>query len=67
MPIYEYECKKCGHCFEELVLAKEAGHPPCPECRSKEVQQLMSAGTIRSQGIASGSGGFKGPACAPSG
>ena len=67
MPIYEYECKKCGHCFEELVLAKDTDLPSCPKCRAKEVQQLMSAGSIRSQGIASGSGGFKGPACAPSG
>ncbi len=22
MPIYEYQCKKCGHEFEQLVLEK---------------------------------------------
>ena len=32
MPIYEYQCKACCHCFEELTLS--ANDPPakCPEC-----------------------------------
>ena len=41
--------------------------PPCPKCQCEDVQKLMSAGCVRAQGIPTGSGGFKGPACKPSG
>lgn len=33
MPIYEYQCPKCQHVFEEWVKASEAhGQEPCPRC-----------------------------------
>lgn len=33
MPIYEYECPKCGHVFEEWGKASEAHkEEPCPVC-----------------------------------
>ena len=67
MPIYEYQCKACCHCFEELVNSSDAPAPQCPQCGCADVQRLMSAGCIRPQGIPSGSGGFKAPACKPSG
>lgn len=42
MPIYEYECDKCGHRFEQLVrIGAEA--PPCPSCASAEVHKRISA------------------------
>lgn len=40
MPIYEYQCKKCGHEFEKLVLGSET--PNCPSCESAKVEKLMS-------------------------
>ncbi|MBI5064237.1 MAG: zinc ribbon domain-containing protein, partial [Desulfatitalea sp.] len=40
MPIYEYQCKKCGKEFEQLVFGKET--PNCPECNSAKVCRLMS-------------------------
>jgi putative FmdB family regulatory protein len=40
VPIYEFECAKCGARFEELVRAGEAA--PCPQCRSSEVRKLLS-------------------------
>jgi putative FmdB family regulatory protein len=67
MPIYEYQCKACCHCFEELTLSSNDPAPKCPECDCKDVEKQMSAGCIRSQGIASGSGGFAEPSCKPSG
>lgn len=33
MPIYEYQCPKCGRVFEEWVKASEAHREePCPDC-----------------------------------
>ena len=33
MPIYEYQCPKCQHRFEEWVKVSEAhGQEPCPKC-----------------------------------
>jgi putative FmdB family regulatory protein len=67
MPIYEYQCKSCCHCFEQLVLSAKETPPKCPQCQCADVDKLMSAGCVRAQGIATGSGGFKPPACKPSG
>jgi putative FmdB family regulatory protein len=40
VPIYEFECQKCGARFEELVPAGETA--PCPQCKSSEVKRLYS-------------------------
>ena len=43
MPLYEYECKKCGHRFEKLVSFSNASkNQPCPSCKSEESEKLMS-------------------------
>ena len=67
MPIYEYVCEKCDHCFEHLTFSISETAPPCPHCQSTKVRKLMSAGCVRPNGIPSGSGGFKQPSCTPSG
>ncbi len=67
MPIYEFECKACCHCFEQLTLSSDEPTPKCPECGCPDVEKLMSAGCVRPQGIARGSGGFSAPSCKPSG
>jgi len=67
MPIYEYQCNGCCHVFESLVFSSEDPQPACPECGCERVKKLMSAGSIRAQGIPTGSGGFTSPACSPSG
>lgn len=67
MPIYEYQCKACCHCFEELTMSAADPMPRCPECDCQDVEKLMSAGCVRAQGIATGSGGFAPPSCKPSG
>jgi putative FmdB family regulatory protein len=41
MPIYEYECRKCGHRFEYLVL-KNTPAAKCPSCQKKDLKQLIS-------------------------
>jgi putative FmdB family regulatory protein len=40
VPIYEFECRKCGAQFEELVPAGQAA--PCPQCKSSEVTRRYS-------------------------
>lgn len=41
MPIYEFECEKCGTRFEELVPS-EAAEVACPSCGSRRARRLMS-------------------------
>jgi putative FmdB family regulatory protein len=41
MPIYEFECSKCGARFEELVRAGRSA--PCPRCGSDEAERRYSA------------------------
>jgi putative FmdB family regulatory protein len=55
MPIYEYECSQCGHCFERLMFAGDKERDlQCPACGAPQVRKLVScAGTISSAG-----GGF---------
>jgi len=63
MPIYEYRCNQCGHDFEELTFSTSGPSPDCPQCSHGDVVKLMSAGSIRPNGVPSGSGGFTPPAC----
>jgi putative FmdB family regulatory protein len=41
MPIYEFECEKCGNRFEELV-GSDAPDPACPACGAAEARRLIS-------------------------
>jgi putative FmdB family regulatory protein len=58
MPMYEYRCRKCGKSFEMLRRMQDADRDSkCPECRSEEVERLLS--TFAGGGCkSSGSGGF---------
>jgi len=40
MPIYEYQCRSCQHQFEAIVRAADT--PACPECRSADLERLVS-------------------------
>ncbi|HMA66433.1 MAG TPA: zinc ribbon domain-containing protein [Desulfosalsimonadaceae bacterium] len=67
MPIYEFVCEQCDHQFEELVSLSDTSYPRCPKCQSEQVRKKISACGIRPNGIPTGSGGFKPPACATGG
>lgn len=67
MPIYEYACHSCRCQFEKIVFASDESDIQCPTCCSNDVLKLISAGSIRPEGIPKGSGGFTPPACKPSG
>ncbi len=42
MPIYEYQCKKCGRRFECLVQGGREKDVVCPDCGAPEPQKLIS-------------------------
>ena len=42
MPIFEYECKKCGHQFEALLKSASSPAPECPECGASDAKRLLS-------------------------
>jgi putative FmdB family regulatory protein len=48
MPIYEYECRACGHQFEYLVLPSSAA-PECPSCKHKDLQKMISLCAVSSE------------------
>ncbi len=51
MPIYEYECLKCGNAFEELVAnAADSSKVTCPGCKSRRVKKGFSLFGFRSKG-----------------
>lgn len=49
MPIYEYECKKCGHRFERIQKFSDKPVTRCPECGGK-VEQLLHAPAVQFKG-----------------
>ena len=49
MPLYEYECKKCGHRFEKLRKFSDKPIKKCPECGGA-VEQLISVSAVRFKG-----------------
>lgn len=60
MPIYEFKCQNCNHCFEKIVFANDAEPIACPECDHKKVKKLLSCthmiGTSGFNSCAPGSG-----------
>ena len=49
MPIYEYQCKKCGHTFEHLARTLSDTAKKCPTCGARHpVKQLSTFSTSES-------------------
>ena len=48
MPIFDYQCRKCSHEFELLVLKGTVAE--CPECKSQDLEQLLSGFAVSSDG-----------------
>jgi len=57
MPIFEYECEKCGAKFEELISSSKQDEVTCPECGSREVTKLFSTFSGGSGTCSTGFGG----------
>jgi putative FmdB family regulatory protein len=50
MPIYEFQCKACGHRFERLQKMSDADPTVCPTCGEPQVGRLLSAPQFRLAG-----------------
>jgi putative FmdB family regulatory protein len=42
MPIYEYQCDKCGHEFEREQRMADSPVKTCPRCKARRVTKLIS-------------------------
>lgn len=49
MPLYEYECTKCGHRFELIQKFSDPPVEKCPRCKAP-VRKLLSAPAIQFKG-----------------
>jgi putative FmdB family regulatory protein len=47
MPLYEYQCRACGHSFETLV--RDSEQPACPACQSHDIERLLSSFGVSSE------------------
>lgn len=50
MPIYEYECQKCGHQMEALQKMSDDPLVECPACGEHELKKMVSAAGFRLKG-----------------
>ncbi len=46
MPLYEYECVKCGHRFEERRKVTDPPASRCPECKARVKRIYQPVGII---------------------
>lgn len=42
MPLYDFECKTCGHVFEELIF-EEDEKVPCQACQGNDTARKVAA------------------------
>lgn len=49
MPLYEYQCKRCGHRFEKIQKFSDKKIRKCPECGGP-VEQVISAPAVQFKG-----------------
>ena len=50
MPIYEYLCDGCNHCFDELQKVSDAHVSVCPKCSEERVRRVVSSSSFHLKG-----------------
>lgn len=50
MPIYEYQCKLCGHTFDTLQSFSEEPLTDCPVCKKPALKKLVSESAFHLKG-----------------
>ena len=49
MPLYEYQCKKCGHRFERIQKFSDPDPKRCPQCGGK-IERMLHAPAVQFKG-----------------
>lgn len=60
MPIYEFECRRCGHVWDRLQRLSDPDPADCPQCQAAEVGRRMTAAGFRLKGAGWYETDFKG-------
>ena len=50
MPIFDYQCRQCGHLFDALQKLGEGALRKCPECGKLALEKLLSAPALQAKG-----------------
>lgn len=50
MPIYEYQCSRCGHHLETIQKMSDDPLKDCPECHQPTLNKLVSAAGFQLKG-----------------
>jgi putative FmdB family regulatory protein len=50
MPIYEYQCRDCGHILEALQKISDEPLKECPICNKDTLGKLVSASSFQLKG-----------------
>ena len=50
MPIYEFECRSCGHVWDRLQKLSDPDPEACPTCAAGEVGRRVTAAAFRLKG-----------------
>ncbi|MHB0877749.1 MAG: FmdB family zinc ribbon protein [Anaerolineae bacterium] len=61
MPVFEYQCQRCGRIFEKFVLSASADPGTCPACGASDARRKFSTFSSKGQG------GSAASTCLPSG
>lgn len=50
MPLYEFQCPKCGHRFERIQKFSDPDPRKCPECGAGKIERLLAAPAVQFKG-----------------
>ena len=50
MPLYEFQCAKCGHRFEKIQKFSDPDPKKCPECGSAKIERMLAAPAVQFKG-----------------
>ena len=64
MPLYEYDCRKCGYEFEALVIGTRK--PACPKYKSEDLEKRVSSVGFAGSAAGAGAGGRSSSGCGSS-
>jgi len=56
MPVYEYQCQRCGHVFEKFTITSRVEPGACPACGAHEVRRKVSTFSSKGQSSSAGAG-----------